>query len=158
MKPLNGSLRVHEMCYLSWGAGRPGLQHHERRGGAVILNSSTLLPCYLALPWFPASWRLWKQVVQVALKIANSWLLSLGNFRESKSFPNSVRGNGKSTTLVMWTLMSQIKGIYAEDKVLFLSLKCRDPLFCHQREFGDRNIVIFTEEEVCIISHSPFYN
>ena len=83
--------------------------------------------------------------------------LNLGNFRESKSFPSSVHGTEEST-LVMWTVMSQIKGIHAEDTVLSASLKCRDPLFCHQRESGGRNIVIFTEEEVCIISHSPFYN
>lgn len=54
--------------------------------------------------------------------------------------------------------MSQIK-VYAEDTVLSASLgNAETRLFCHQRELGGRNIVIFTEEEVCIISHSPFYN
>ena len=146
------------MLCVSCRGGHKGQVFSTTRGkGAVILNSSTLLSSHLALPWFPASRRLWKQVAQVALKIANSWLLNLGNFRESKSFPRSVHGTEEST-LVMWTVTSQIKGIHAEDTVLSASLKCRDPLFCHQRESGGRNIVIFTEEEVCIISHSPFYN
>lgn len=105
------------------------------------------LSSYLALPWSPEAWepgtalqRFWKQVVQVAFEMAKSSLLSLRNSRESRiTCTNSIHGNEESKTLVMQTIMSQSKGIYAEDRALALSFQCRKPPLCHQRILLDRN-------------------
>lgn len=99
----------------------------------------------LAPPRSPDVWgsgsslqKLWEQV---AFAMAQSSLLSLGNFKgRSITFTDSVQGNEESKTLVMRTIMSQIKGIYVEGRALALSFECRDPPLSYQRDFLDRNI------------------
>ena len=153
------------MCNLSWRSQIPGLQHHGRQVGGITEQQYfsdcqvILLSHGFLVQGITSLQRLWKQVVQVVFEMAKSSLLGLGNSKCYRiTFTSSVHRNEESKTLVMQTIMSQIKGIYAEDRAWALSFEWTKPPYPVTKGFlWDTKFCfarVFSQWKKCILYHT----